>query len=134
MRREFSLPEEDIEFLNSSEWEWETIVDGNNRWLLINNFPVPNGYNQTKVTAAIQILSGYPTSQLDMVYFYPALHRKDNISIGQANVSQNICGVIYQRWSRHYQWKPGLHSLTTHILVIEEWLQREFDKNPLRVG
>lgn len=134
MRREFSLPEEDVDFLDSSEWEWETIVDGNNRWLLINDFSVPNGYNLSEVTAAIQILSGYPTSQLDMVYFHPALQRKDNFAIGQANVFQTIGGVSFQRWSRHYQWKPGLHSLATHILAIEEWLKREFDKNPMRAG
>jgi Prokaryotic E2 family E len=132
MRREFVLPEEDVEFLESREWNWETIIDNGNHWVLINDFTVPEEYNVQNVTAAIQIMSGYPTSQLDMVYFYPWLTRKDGIEIGQANISMNIQGSSFQRWSRHYQWQPGFHNLTTHLMAIEEWLKREFVIKPFR--
>lgn len=132
MRREFLLPEEDTEFLDSQEWDWETIIDGTNRWLLIHRFPVPSEYNIQQVTAAVQILSGYPSSQLDMVYFSPWLSRKDGVLIGLADQPMDIQGERFQRWSRHYVWQPGLHSLTTHLLAVEEWLQRELRIKPFK--
>jgi len=132
MLRQFSLPEEDIEFLNTSNYKWETIIDGGNRWVIIHEFPVPNGYNESSVTVAIQILSGYPNSQLDMAYFYPWLSRKDGVHIGQADQPMTIQQQSFQRWSRHYPWQPGIHSLSTHILSIEDWLSREFRIKPFQ--
>ncbi|MGI8386582.1 E2/UBC family protein [Robertmurraya sp. P23] len=130
MRREFSLPEEDTDFLNSREWKWESIIEGSNRWIIIHDFPVPKGYNVSFSKVAVQILSGYPNSHLDMAYFYPWLSRTDGIQIGQADQQMIIWGQSFQRWSRHYEWKPGIHSLTTHLLSVEDWLEREFYIKP----
>jgi hypothetical protein len=130
MSRDFTLPEEETTFLNEHDWQWETITDGSTKWVLIHGFPIPSEYNEEMVSVAIQIQSGYPTSQLDMAYFYPWIKRKDNIPIRQADQPMNIQGKSYQRWSRHYTWCPGLHDLTTHIKSIKTWLEAEFRKNP----
>ncbi|QOR65789.1 hypothetical protein IM538_18565 [Cytobacillus suaedae] len=132
MRREFLIPEEDIEFLNSRDWTWELVEEGGNRLVLIHGFPVPKGYTVNQTTVAIQILSGYPTTPLDMAYFHPKLEREDNILIGQADQTMSIEGSSFQRWSRHYRWEVGFHTLTTHILAIEDWLKREFVIKPFR--
>ena len=131
LRRQFDLLAEDEAFLREFGLPWEAVMDGS-PWILIHQFPVGSGYNQATVTAAIRIETGYPTAQLDMVYFSPALARADGVAIGCANAVQPICGIPYQRWSRHRSqvnpWKPGEDNLGTHIYLVEQWLAREFAK------
>lgn len=129
MKKEFILPEEDMEFLEKYKCSWETVLDGRNQWLLIHDFPVCDGYNYEKVMVALKIDSGYPTSQIDMVYFNPPLKRKDGMPIG-ATSAQQISGMNFQRWSRHRTrlnpWRPGIDNLQSHLLLVENWLEREF--------
>lgn len=131
VRRQFDLPESDVQFLEDCGYEWETVLDGS-RWVLIHSFPTHPGYNHQQVTVAIRIEAGYPMNQLDMAYFHPSLCRADGIPIGATQVLQPISGVSFQRWSRHRTsenpWRPGFDSLETHIHLIEDWLRREFEK------
>jgi hypothetical protein len=135
-RRQFDLPEEDVKFLDQEyERPWEAIVDGS-QWVLVHDFPVPPGYNHAKVTAAIRIETGYPATPLDMVYFFPALSRRDGQTIKATEAMQSLDGKSYQRWSRHRTWKNpwkvGQDSLASHVFLIEDWLEREFDRCPSR--
>ncbi|MBW4590160.1 hypothetical protein G7B40_039665 [Aetokthonos hydrillicola Thurmond2011] len=133
LRRQFNLLPVDEEFLNQYRLSWETIVDGS-QWVLIHDFPTHNGYNHSKTTIAIRLESGYPQAQLDMVYAYPPLARKDGEQIPQTNATQQLDGKDWQRWSRHRTganpWRPGEDSLETHIYLIEDWFVREFEKCP----
>lgn len=101
-------------------------------WVLVHEFPVPERYNVRTVTAAIRIETGYPIARLDMVYFHPALVRSDGKPIKATQVMQTIDGKQYQRWSRHRTkanpWQPGEDSLGTHVILIEDWLEREFGR------
>jgi hypothetical protein len=81
LRRRFDLLPIDREFLDEYGLPWEPIVDGS-QWVLIHDFPVPRGYNQATLTAAIRIETGYPNTELNMVYFFPALARADGKKIG----------------------------------------------------
>jgi hypothetical protein len=129
LRRQFRLPEGDEDYLQAIRWEWETIIDAGLRWLLIYSFPIPSGYNTATAHIALQIPSGYPDAQLDMVYFSPALSRNDGCPIN-ALADQTIEGQNWQRWSRHRTaenpWRPGVDDVSTHVALIEDWLQREF--------
>ncbi len=131
MKRQFELLPEDEQFLKEYGLAWEAVVDGS-QWVLIHDLPTHQGYNHQKVTAAIRIETGYPNTKLDMVYFFPALARNDGRPIGATGSNQKIDGKTYQRWSRHRTdanpWKPGQDNLGTHIFLIEDWLQREFEK------
>ena len=131
LRRQFDLLPQDQEFLDEYGRPWETIVDGS-QWVLIHEFQTPEGYNHPHVTAAIRMETGYPNTELDMVYFFPALARKDSKLIGATQSTQSIEGKEYQRWSRHRTpqnpWKVGLDHLDTHIILIEDWLAREFEE------
>jgi hypothetical protein len=130
-RRQFTLPEDDIQFLEEYGLDWETINDGS-QWLLLNRFPTGGGYTEQEVTVAIRIETGYPLTPLDMVYFDPALKRKDGKSVPATEATQSIDGRVFQRWSRHRTsenpWKPGVDNIGSHIHLIEDWLQREFEK------
>ncbi|MGC2223815.1 MAG: E2/UBC family protein [Methylocella sp.] len=129
--RQFDLLPEDESFLKEYGLPWETIVDGS-PWVLIHEFPTHEGYNHPHVTVAIRLETGYPASQLDMVYFYPTLARSDGKAIGGTESMQQIDGKSYQRWSRHRSpqnpWKAGQDGLGSHVILIEDWLEREFQK------
>lgn len=128
LRREFDLPEEDVEHLDARDLLWETVYDGKAQWLLLHEFPIPVGYNVKTATAAIRISANYPSAQLDMVYFRPALTLQGKRSIGALNMT-HIAGEEFQRWSRHRTganpWRPGVDNLHTHLALVEEWLLRE---------
>ena len=122
MRREFALPEDDLEFLENLGLQWESIRDGSGQWLLLHEFPFPEGYIVDNGSVAVSITPGYPSAQLDMAYFHPALSRKDGQALRQTQVTLQIDGKQWQRWSRHYGWVPGQHNLGTHILLVKHWL------------
>ncbi|MGB8508425.1 MAG: E2/UBC family protein [Pyrinomonadaceae bacterium] len=131
MRRQFLLLEADREHLDARGLAWETIIDSAGRWLLVHEFPVPDGYNLRSVTAAVQIGACYPDAQLDMVYFHPPLVRTDGRAIGALS-NQLIDGKTFQRWSRHRTgqnpWRPGEDDIAAHLSLVEHWLEREFKK------
>jgi hypothetical protein len=132
LRRKFKLPPEDEKFLDDYGLPWEAIIDGS-PWVLIHDWLTTKGrYTEPKITAAVRIETGYPDTELNMVYVHPHLKRADGKPIGCADALQPIDGRTYQRWSRHrtpaHPWKVGEDSLVTHIFLIEDWFEREFEK------
>jgi hypothetical protein len=133
LRRDFSLLEEDEEFLNSFSLPWEAAKLNNESWVLIHNYPIPEGYNVSSAILAIRMTAGYPTAQLDMAYFYPALSRVDAQTINNLAAMQ-LDNKIFQQWSRHRTsinpWRVGIDNLSTHIPLADAWLFNEFVKKP----
>ncbi|MBN8853701.1 MAG: multiubiquitin domain-containing protein [Sphingobacteriales bacterium] len=133
LKRDFSLPEEDEEYLNSLKLPWETVQDGQAQWVLIHSYTIPTGYNKERVLLGVRITPNYPDAQLDMLYFSPALSRTDGIAIGAVS-PLTITGVGFQQWSRHRTagnpWRPGVDNLSTHVPLAEMWLKQEFIKKP----
>jgi hypothetical protein len=131
VRRQFDLPGDDIEYLDGRSLTWETLVEEKGRWLLLRPFPVPSGFNHATIEAALRIEPGYPDAQIDMVYCFPALARLDGRGIGSLT-TQKIDGREFQRWSRHRTkqnpWQPGVDCIATHLLLVDDWLRREFAK------
>lgn len=131
MDRHFELPEADREYLDASGFEWETVVDGATKWLLIHNRPLPTGYVQGTSTTALQIPPSYPEAQLDMAYYYPALQRVDGQTINALS-DQKVHDKTFQRWSRHRTaasaWRPGIDGISTHLTYADGWLTEEFEK------
>lgn len=131
LRRQFDLLPDDQKFLDEYGLPWEAVVDGS-QWVLIHEFPTHTGYNHQTATVAIRMETGYPNTELNMVYFYPALARNDGKKIGATDATQPIDGKTFQRWSRHRTgdnpWKIGFDNLGTHIILVEDWLEREFGK------
>ena len=132
MRRQFALPEEDNEYLESTDYKWETVIVGRLNWLIIYDYPVTPSYNIDKVDIALRIEPGYPVSQIDMVYFNPPLKLVSGKLIGASNSVQVIDGKSFQRWSRHRTghnpWRPGLDNVMTHMQMVTYWIERELKK------
>lgn len=129
MRRQFALPSADLAFLEALGLQWETVNDNGALWLILHDYPIPDGYNHLRVSAAVRISPGYPDTLLDMVYFSPPLARTDGRAIG-ALTPLTIDGKAYQQWSRHRTaanpWRPGEDDLSTHMELVRHWLEREF--------
>ncbi|WP_419192493.1 E2/UBC family protein [Engelhardtia mirabilis] len=128
LRREFTLPPEDVAFLEEMGWPWEAIRDGNTMWLVIHEYAIPGGYQTNSTSVALQLAATYPEAQIDMAYFHPALSRIDGAAIRQLT-DHRLDGKVWQRWSRHRTaqnpWLPGTDGLDTHMLLVGEWLVRE---------
>lgn len=126
-RRAFDLPEKDEAFLNSLGLIWETVQEGDVRWLLIHIYPISAGYNICNAKLAIKINGGYPPAKLDMAYFLLGLSKTSGTNI--PNLSQlAFDGDQFQQWSRHYEWREGIDTLATHYLRIEHWLLDELKR------
>ena len=131
MRRQFDLLATDSQFLEDYGLPWESVVDGC-QWVIIHNFPTHQGYNHQEVSVGIRLETGYPNAALDMAYFYPPLSRNDGRAIPATEATQLLDGKHFQRWSRHRSgqnpWIIGSDNLGTHVILIEDWLQREFER------
>lgn len=131
MRRQFQLSQEDREYLEAHGFDWETVVENGVQWVIVRNFPIPHGYNHSSVSASVRIDPSYPDTQIDMVYFYPHLSRKDGKPI-KALAQQQFDGQNWQRWSRHRTsknpWRPGMDNLGTHLTLVTRLLEREFER------
>ena len=128
VRRQFGLPEPDREFLERRHLPWETVLEGADRWVILHEYPVPGDYNQTTVNAALQLPASYPDTQIDMVYFQPHLALTNGRAVGGLSTG-TLDGNTWQRWSRHRTatnpWRRGYDSIETHVLLVNEWLERE---------
>ena len=129
MDNPYDLLPEDEEYPDGNyPSKWQKISEGNGKFgLLIEDFPVPEGYTMGKSTLLVLVPSGYPGSALDMFYFDPSLDRSDG-SVINALASETHFGQAWQRWSRHYKWQPESDSVVTHIEYVKNELNNEVGK------
>jgi hypothetical protein len=130
LRRDFKLPEEDVDCLDALRLKWETINENGAKWLIIHGYWIPGGYNQDTADLALRIPPSYPDDQIDMVYFCPQLALTSGKTIRQLS-TLTLDGGSYQQWSRHRTpanpWRPGLDNIGTHLLQVDDWLRRELN-------
>ena len=131
MRRQFSLPAEDMEWLEGCGYGFELINEAGVQRVVLHDYAVPEGYNASRVKVNVRIETGYPDAQIDMAYFLPHLALANGRQIGALAVDA-FDGQTWQRWSRHRTpanpWRPGIDGLATHFALIDEWLIRETKK------
>ncbi len=130
-KRDFLLPEDDVNYLEEKGFDYETILSEGAQWIVLRNYNLPDGYNLAQTDVAIRIPLNYPIVALDMFYMYPNLQRKDGHPIGALSPLV-IEGKQYQQWSRHRtadnQWVPGEDNLATHFALMNHSLHEEFIK------
>lgn len=131
-RRDFALMPSDHAWLDARGYDWSTILDAGRRWLIIRDMPLPYGYNVASATIAMEIPTAYPMAEIDMFYCSPHLVRTNGQVIPQTQVTETINGRPFQRWSRHRgagaPWRAGQDCVATHLLLVEESLDREVEK------
>ncbi|ABE62194.1 hypothetical protein Nham_1370 [Nitrobacter hamburgensis X14] len=131
-RQAFALLPVDERHLDTMGLKWETVVDGGRRWLLIEGYPVPEGYNAAVVTLALEIPGPYPGAQIDMFYVHPALRRLVGEEIPATQATETVLGRIFQRWSRHRgpnsPWSSRLDNVMTHLTLVDGALAKEVNQ------
>lgn len=128
-RRDFPILAQDEAYLDSLGVPWETIHEGR-RWLLINGYPLPSGYEQTSCRLAIEVPQNYPVSEIDMFYCAPPLTLASHRQIPQTEHRELIAGCSFQRWSRHRsagEWSPARDSIFSHMGLVDESIAREVE-------
>lgn len=130
VRKQFLLPADDLVWLDGITLRYELVVEGVPR-VIVYDFPLPKGYTRDHVDVSVRIEPGYPDTQIDMAYFFPAIARADARPIGAVS-TEHFDGKVWQRWSRHRTpanpWRPGVDNLSTHFGLVEFWLARELTK------
>jgi hypothetical protein len=131
MRRQFQMPEEDEEILNASGMKWETVKEGEAKWLILPEYGLPAGFNHRVAGAAFRIPPSYPDAAIDMVYFFPGLALSKGKPIGALSVFR-LDGKDYQQWSRHRTaqnpWRKDVDNIGTHLVLVRDWLNKEIGK------
>ena len=126
-RRDFSLLPGDVSFLASAGLHWQTIIDGG-RWLVVDGYALPAGYNAPRCSIAVEIPESYPGAQLDMFFCNPHLIA-NGAAPPRTEHRQLIANTEFQRWSRHRgagsEWTPGVDNLESHFALIEHAITRE---------
>ena len=130
-RCDFEVLDEDGAFLDELGLRWETLIDGESRWLVIHDYPLPQGYRAETASLALLIPREYPDAQLDMFYLHPAASLASGARLDRCDATVEIEGKIYQRWSRHRQgvpWDPTMDNVATHLGLVEGCLAREVER------
>lgn len=128
-RQNFNLPEEDVETLENLGLLWETLVHPG-MWLIIYDYPIPEGYNVEKATVALMLSPSYPAGEIDMAHFSPPLSKSNGKSISCTS-NHTIDGKIFQQWSRHRnpgEWTLGVDCIATHLSLVDNWLNNDLKR------
>lgn len=129
--RDFDLGDIDKTYLTNRGLRWDAVMEGASRWIILRDFPLPDGYTTETTDIAVQIPATYPQAALDMFYCRPFAQLTSGQQIPATEARQSIAGQSYQRWSRHRSgataWNPNHDNLITHIAIIDDALAREVE-------
>lgn len=127
--RDFRLLEVDESYLDGLGLHWETRTSDGHRWIIIRDYPVPDGYTARSTMLALMVPSVYPQAEIDMFYAYPPLQRSTGVAIPATEATQLVAGLPFQRWSRHRgsiaPWNPRQDNVITHLALVESALLKE---------
>ena len=129
-RRDFHLPEEDIQYLDGLGLEWEAIQEGNTRGVVLYGFHMPQPFQPERLNLKIMMSQDYTSgAALDMFFTDAQVTRSDGKEIDRLTESHHFNSRKWWQWSRHYPqnatWRPGVNTLATHISYIQHILDEE---------
>ncbi|WP_145581924.1 multiubiquitin domain-containing protein [Yersinia vastinensis] len=128
LRYDFGLLETDEKYLNDMEYRWETCFSNQSRWLIINDYLLPEGYNQKSIQLALLIPEGYPISMLDMFYVFPPLKLTNGLEIPATHITAVVDQNTFQGWSRHRPWDPATDTVISQLAMANGCLLQEVDQ------
>ena len=129
-RRNFNLPDEDIQFLDNLNLKWESIQEANKRAVIMYGFLFPEVFTPQEVDLKIKMPMDYSSgAALDMFFTNIHVTRKDAVDIPRQTESEQFDGKRWWQWSRHYpnncKWRSGINNLVTHVCHVQHILDEE---------
>ena len=130
LRRDFPLPDEDVQSLNGWELYWEAVEEGRQRAVLIYGFPLKEPFQPNKVDLKIKLPMDYSSgAALDMFFTSVQVTRADGREVPMLTQAGMFDDKAWWQWSRHYpsgtKWRPGVDNLGTHISFVQNILNEE---------
>ena len=133
--RVFQLLPKDHQYLDALGLKWETVIEhdatagATRRWLLIHDYPLLEGFSQSKVQLGLEIVPDYPAAQIDMFYFLPFVSLANGQEVASTQVRATIKGATFQGWSRHRNgasaWDPNSDCVQTQLALVESCMLKE---------
>jgi len=131
-RRTFALLDIDEAHLNRLSLKWETLVEGERRWLLLHDYPLPVGYTVSHSKIALEIPPTYPGAQIYGFYAYPPLALSSGKVIASTQLRGVLLGAEYHGWSRNRgpsaPWDANTDSVVTQLTLVDAALAKEIDE------
>ena len=128
LRREFALLAADERHLAALGLRWETVVDANRRWLVIHDYPVPEGFTVRRTLMALEIPPTYPGAQIYGFYAYPPLALASGRVIECTQLRGTLLGVEFHGWSRNRgttPWNPAADNVATQLALADAAMAKE---------
>ena len=127
--RSFALLDVDEAHLNRMGLRWETIVEGSRRWLLLHDYPLPQGYTVARTKLALEVPPTYPGALIYGFYAYPPLALSSGRTIESTQLRGVLLGVEFHGWSRHRgtaaPWDPAKDNVVTQLALVDAALAKE---------
>ena len=89
--------------------------------VVLSGVATPSGLAPRNVDVLIRIPSLFPAVNPDMFWVAPAITRDSGGVIVATQVTENLVGRPWQRWSRHLQpsqWRPDCDDLGTYLDIV----------------
>ncbi len=115
------LPALDQRYLDDRQVDHQVQVDQGMLCILLPDWPLPAGLTIDRVDLLLRLAPGYPDIAPDMWWVSPDVQRSDGQAIPATEVTENILGRRWQRWSRHFQsgqWQSGIDGLESFLALI----------------
>ncbi len=121
------LPESDENYLNSKDFKWRLVPDGNGACLVISDFAVSTVlFDRAQTNLMIRIPAQYNIAGLDMFYVAPEIKLINGTYPDRASTFETHCDERWQRFSRHLTttpWRAGVDGLPMFLALIQKELQ-----------
>ncbi|TAL35810.1 MAG: hypothetical protein EPN98_05940 [Phenylobacterium sp.] len=127
-RREFDLLEADDRHLAALALRWETLIQGERRWLLVHDYPVPAGYTVKRILLSLEVPPTYPGAQIYGFYAFPPLALAAGGQIPSTQMRGVIDGQEFHGWSRNRgltPWNASLDNVATQLALVDAALAKE---------
>ena len=127
-RHDFALLDVDAAHLARIGLDWETVVEQNRRWLVIHDYPVPEGYTVKCAILALEIPPTYPGAQIYGFFAFPPLALASGRTVASTQMRGIIFGKEFHGWSRNrgaIPWNPAIDKVATQLALVEAALSKE---------
>lgn len=116
-----TLPALDQRYLADRKIEHVIHVGQGEICVVLPGWQLPVGLNVSTVDVLLRLSVGYPDIAPDMWWTDPPVRRADGTVIPGTEVTEQVLGRSWQRWSRHFQpgqWQSGVDGLESFFALI----------------
>lgn len=115
-------------YLRSKGLAFEVTVEQGLILVVIEKYPLPDGYDRPTTDLLLRLPQGFPDAQPDMFWCDPPIRIAGTGAFPQAaDLMEVYLGRTWQRFSRHLSagaWTPGTDNLGSYMSLVGAELER----------